>query len=111
MRANFLPISTAVMLLAYYFTLSTISTRAADGIATKAISGSAFNSVVLRADGTAWAWGLDLHGECGNSIKASASAIITNAALLSSTVSNFVAISAGGGVSGEVYINGVPIAD
>src|ERR1700722_2378891 len=98
MRALSMVSKIMAALSAFYIALSTNSAKAADGMATKAISAGVYNSMALRSDGTVWTWGWNLTGECGNSVKASPSAFITNAALLSSTWSNFVAVSAGGDI-------------
>lgn len=69
--------------------------RAADGWATKAISAGALNSVVLKSDGTVWAWGHNVYGESGN-LSLGQSSAITNPVVINSSVTNAVAVASGG---------------
>src|SRR5438034_8326870 len=68
----------------------------ADGLATKAISGGAVNSVVLKNDGTVWVWGYNQYGEGGDSSGTSTSLTRTNPVVWSTTFSNGVAVAGGG---------------
>src|SRR6266571_1915854 len=69
-------------------------TFGADGSATKAVSAGALNSVVLKNDGTVWAWGYNEFGESGDST--STSLTRTNPVLFSASATNVTAISSGG---------------
>ena len=66
----------------------------ADGMATKAISGGALNSVALKGDGTVWAWGRNIGGESGSNFINTA--VITNATLMNAGLTNGLAVAAGG---------------
>jgi RHS repeat-associated protein len=69
--------------------------HAADGTATKAISAGVLNSVVVKPDGTVWAWGHNVFGESGY-LSVGASSTIVTPAMLSTSITNAVAVSSGG---------------
>jgi len=72
-----------------------------DGAATAAIEAGPLNSVVVKNDGTVWAWGRNAYGESGNALIGSTA--VTNPVLTSLTLTNAVAVASGGMDSLQYY--------
>ncbi|MDR0311584.1 MAG: RCC1 repeat-containing protein, partial [Acidobacteriota bacterium] len=101
-RKNFLVILFMSALLSGIAGLTQLAVNAAESDSIAAISAGRHHTLVLRSDGSLWAWGSNYDGQLGND-KIGWDVISNVPVRVESDTNNWKAVSAGGAPSGDSY--------